>query len=207
MLAALTSRRSLVQIQPGLLNATPVAQRRRHLLDVEATPQVRVLPGVLTGLEVLRPHAALVSAEDRVRFPAGPLQATWGRMFRGGEGVSHAPWVGPIPIVSTDRKPGLWSNGTTPAWRAGNAGSIPAGSTERRRVAGYGLMATVTLDVDWPAGITITADERLASPRPTVPRVGRDGRLSWSLDDVKGPPVPPHGQSLLLSATSPFPSP
>jgi prolyl 4-hydroxylase len=24
---------------------------------------------------------------------------------------------------------GLWSNGTTPAWRAGNAGSIPAGST------------------------------------------------------------------------------
>jgi hypothetical protein len=27
-----------------------------------------------TGLEVLRPHAALVSAEDRVRSPAGPLQ-------------------------------------------------------------------------------------------------------------------------------------
>src|SRR5947199_5015488 len=26
---------------------------------------------------------------------------------------------------------GLWSNGTTPAWRAGNAGSTPAGSTVR----------------------------------------------------------------------------
>lgn len=36
VLAALTSRRSLVQIQPGLLTSTPVAQRRRHLPDVEA---------------------------------------------------------------------------------------------------------------------------------------------------------------------------
>src|SRR5580700_4339582 len=34
---------------------------------------------------------------------------------------------------------GLWSNRTTPAWRAGNAGSTPAGSTPYRRVAGYGL--------------------------------------------------------------------
>ena len=28
---------------------------------------------------------------------------------------------------------GLWSNGTTPAWRAGNAGSTPAGSTPSLR--------------------------------------------------------------------------
>jgi hypothetical protein len=37
VLAALTSRRSLVQIQPGLLTFTPVAQRPRHLPDVEAS--------------------------------------------------------------------------------------------------------------------------------------------------------------------------
>ena len=56
-----------------------MAQRRRHLPDVEALPQVRVLPGVFSTV-----------------------------------------------LVSTDQ--GLWSNGTTPAWRAGNAGSTPAGS-------------------------------------------------------------------------------
>ncbi len=37
VLAALTSRRPLVQIQPGLLTATTVAQRRRHLPDVEGS--------------------------------------------------------------------------------------------------------------------------------------------------------------------------
>jgi predicted 2-oxoglutarate/Fe(II)-dependent dioxygenase YbiX len=37
VLAALTSRRSLVQIQPGLLTSTPVAKRPRHLPDVEAS--------------------------------------------------------------------------------------------------------------------------------------------------------------------------
>ena len=36
VLAALTSRRSLVRIQPGLLTFTPVAQRRRHLSYKEA---------------------------------------------------------------------------------------------------------------------------------------------------------------------------
>ena len=68
-----TSRRSLVQIQPGLLIDTPVAQRRRHLPDVEA---------IIAGSS-----------------PAG----------------------------STDQT-GLWSKGKTPAWRAGDAGSTPAGS-------------------------------------------------------------------------------
>src|SRR5205085_7385479 len=46
VLAALTWRRSLVRIQPGRLMVTPVAQRRRHPLDVGASSQVRVLPGV-----------------------------------------------------------------------------------------------------------------------------------------------------------------
>ena len=78
--------------------STPVAQRRRHLSYMEViiagsspagstaewtgpgcqhglisrpTP-VQIRPPQ-QGLEVLRPHAALVSAEDRVRPPAGPL--------------------------------------------------------------------------------------------------------------------------------------
>ena len=99
MLAALTSRRSLVQIQPGLLD-TPVAQRQRQLsykernagsspaggtelrsglepgcqhgLISRPTP-VRIRPPQLDGLEVLRQHTTLVSVEGRVRFPAGPL--------------------------------------------------------------------------------------------------------------------------------------
>jgi hypothetical protein len=33
---------------------------------------------------------------------------------------------------------GSWSKGKTPAWRAGNPGSIPGGSTCLRKVAGYG---------------------------------------------------------------------
>lgn len=33
---------------------------------------------------------------------------------------------------------GSWSNGTTLAWRAGNPGSTPGGSTDFRKVAGYG---------------------------------------------------------------------
>ena len=82
-----------------MFRATPVAQRRRHLSYKEAftagsspaggtaewtgvglqhglisrpTP-VQIRPPQLDGLEVLWPHAALVSAEDRVRPPAGPL--------------------------------------------------------------------------------------------------------------------------------------
>src|SRR3954451_158423 len=35
---------------------------------------VRIRPPQLAGLEALRPHAALVSAADRVRPPAGPLE-------------------------------------------------------------------------------------------------------------------------------------
>ena len=34
---------------------------------------------------------------------------------------------------------GPWSNGRTPARQAGNPGSIPGGSTDIRKVAGYGL--------------------------------------------------------------------
>jgi S-formylglutathione hydrolase FrmB len=79
VLAALTSRRLLVQIQPGLLSFTPVAQRRRHLPDVEA---------IIAGSS-----------------PAG----------------------------SIDPK-GLWSKGKTPAWRAGDAGSTPAGSNSSSRL-------------------------------------------------------------------------
>src|SRR5947209_4289425 len=100
---------------------------------------VRIRPPQLAGLEVLRPHAALVSAEDRVRPPAGPLEeraagrrgrrrrrkAEIGVRLPGGplqaggrQAVSRRPWepdsVGSIPTPLTDT--GLWSNGTTPAW-------------------------------------------------------------------------------------------
>src|SRR5262249_52387483 len=43
-----------------------------HGLISRPTP-VRIRPPQLFGLEVLRQHATLVSVEDRVRFPAGPL--------------------------------------------------------------------------------------------------------------------------------------
>src|SRR5690348_5667619 len=33
---------------------------------------------------------------------------------------------------------GSWSNGTTPPWRGGNPSSILGGSTDIRKVAGYG---------------------------------------------------------------------
>jgi hypothetical protein len=170
------------------LTVTPVAQRQRRLLHTEMiagsspaggterlrrglepgcqhglisrpTP-VQIRPPQLDGLEVLRPHAALVSAEDRVRPPAGPLLgcssnrktppsqggnrgAIPRRSTRSGgrKAVIRPPWerenVGSTPTPLTDM--GLWSNGKTPAWRAGDAGSTPAGSTDRRRVAGYGL--------------------------------------------------------------------
>ena len=54
---------------------------------------VQIRPPQLEGLEVLRPHAALVSAEDRVRPPAGPLRGMGTPVTRG-EGASHAPCVG-----------------------------------------------------------------------------------------------------------------
>ena len=56
------------------------------------------------GLEVLWQHATLVSVEDRVRLPAGPLNE-WGRMFRGGESALQADWMGSTPIVSIDNGP------------------------------------------------------------------------------------------------------
>ena len=42
--------------------------------------------GITRGLQVLRQHASLVSEEDWVQFPGGPLTGQlWGRMYRGGE--------------------------------------------------------------------------------------------------------------------------
>jgi hypothetical protein len=155
VLAALTSRRPLVQIQPGLLTDTPVAQRRRHLPDVEATPQVRVLPGVLTAEWT----GAWFPARSHKPFDAGsnPASATcWSGSVVAARRPGKRGRPGSSPGRTSRRraagrrgrrrrrkaeigvrfpggplmKMGLWSNGKTPAWRAGNAGSTPAGSTQ-----------------------------------------------------------------------------
>ena len=138
-----------VRVLPGVLRSG-LESGPQHGLISRSTP-VQIRPPQLYGLEVLWPHAALVSAEDRVRPPAGPL---WGcssnrktppsqggnrgaiprRSTRAGgrKAVIRRPWepesVGSTPTPLTGCL-GLWSNGTTPAWRAGHAGSTPAGST------------------------------------------------------------------------------
>ena len=163
MLAALTSRRSLVQIQPGLLTRTPVAQWQRRLLHTETsagsspaggtdclrsgleqfqhglmsrpTP-VRIRPPQL-GLEVLWPHAALVSAEDRVRAPAGPLQENGDACAEGARVPRTHPAMGSTPIASTaENGPVVQREDASLAcWQCGfDSRRVHC----RRKVAGYG---------------------------------------------------------------------
>ena len=64
-------------------------------LSYKEEMKVRFLPGLLKGLQVLWQHASLVSEEDWVRFPGGPLHDDcWGRMYRGGEVALQANWEG-----------------------------------------------------------------------------------------------------------------
>ena len=69
---------------------------------------------------------------------------------------------------------GLWSNGTTPAWRAGDPGSIPGGSTETEATAsGY-----ATLVANQGGGRSPVLRVRL-SPLPLeTPMVKRISRLA-----------------------------
>ena len=106
----------------GTTVVAPVAQRRRRLPDVEETPQVRVLPGVLTDCGVdwrldartaswpcdagSNPASATrwsgsVEAARRPgkrgrpgSTPGRTSARVWGRMYRGGEGASQAPCDG-----------------------------------------------------------------------------------------------------------------
>ena len=75
----------------------------QHGLISRSTP-VQIRPPQLHGLEVLRPHAALVSAEDRVRSPAGPLHANGDACTEGARVPRTHPALGSTPIVSTDRQ-------------------------------------------------------------------------------------------------------
>lgn len=114
-----------VRVLPGVLRSG-LEPGRQHGLISRPTP-VQIRPPQL-GLEVLRQHAALVSAEGRVRLPAGPLRVNGDACSKGARVPRTHPATGSTPVVSTDWT-GLWSNGTTPARHAGDAGSTPAGST------------------------------------------------------------------------------
>ena len=78
VLAALTSRRSLVQIQPGLLSATPVAQRRRHLPDVEAFTAGSSPAGGTAEWTGVRPQHGLISRSHAGSNPASATRRSGG---------------------------------------------------------------------------------------------------------------------------------
>ena len=87
-----------VRLPPRLLVIGPVVQRPRRLSHMQET-MVRVHAGSLLdcriGLEVLGPHTTLVSVEDRVRSPAGPLESIVGVHVPRGRGclASSLRWV------------------------------------------------------------------------------------------------------------------
>src|SRR4051794_9724649 len=93
MLAAPTSRRSLVQIQPGLLIVTPVAQRQRHLSDVEASAGSSPAGGTAEWTGVWFQHG-LISRLTPVQIrppqlcPHGDACTEGARMPR-----THSGWV------------------------------------------------------------------------------------------------------------------
>jgi hypothetical protein len=150
---SLTWRGSQVRVLPGVLTAewtgarfqrglisrpTPV-QIRPPQLDLvragqcpagphEPGGQVRLLGPRLPGLEVLRPHAALVRRRSGFDSQLDLCIDFGGACTDGARVPRTHPAMGSTPIVSTASR-GLWSNGKTPAWRAGDAGSTPAGST------------------------------------------------------------------------------
>src|SRR4051812_35869355 len=64
---------------------------------------------------------------------------------------------------------GLWSNGKTPAWRAGNAGSTPAGSTLFQKAAGYGSPGRLArAHLQGHEGSLLTVGATSSSPRKSV---------------------------------------
>ena len=96
MLAALTSRRSLVQIQPGLLTFTPVAQRPRHLPDVEASAGSSPAGGTAEWTGAWFQHG-LISRPTPVQIR--PPQLAWSGS------------------VEAERRPGKRvRSGSTPGW-------------------------------------------------------------------------------------------
>lgn len=142
--ASFTWRTTQVRVLPGVLRSG-LESGFQHGLISRPTP-VQIRPPQLPGLEVLRRHTTLVwwrSGFDSQR----DLCSSYGDGCAGGPRVPCKHLVmGSSPIVSTESCPakrgwtcdslGLWSNGKTPAWRAGNAGSTPAGSTDLRKAAG-----------------------------------------------------------------------
>src|SRR5438046_378370 len=72
--SAPTRRRSLVRIQPGLLNVTPVAQRQRRLLHTEQIAGSSPAGSTAEWTGVGSQHG-LISRSTRVRIP--PPQLHW----------------------------------------------------------------------------------------------------------------------------------
>lgn len=89
-----------VRFLPARLSFTPVAQRQRHLPDVEATRRFE------SCREYCGVDWSLVPARSHKPYHAGsnPASATgiWERMYQGGEAALQAAWMGSIPIVSTE---------------------------------------------------------------------------------------------------------
>lgn len=103
-----------------------------------------------------------------VQVPGGPLES-WAAgpirddaWFAPRKSGFNSPAVHSKPLAALQ---GLWSNGTTPAWRAGDPGSTPGGSTATEATAsGYAALVA-----NQAGGRSPVLRVRL-SPLPLVPR-------------------------------------
>ena len=103
--------------------------------DAWMTPKkslVRFQPGSLTsrwkaerGSPSAPPHSVWPLRKRAARPMVGRLVCT--------QVIGVRLLGGPLKLA------GSWSNGKTPVRQTGNPGSIPGGSTDKRKVAGYGL--------------------------------------------------------------------